>query len=304
MIAVGSLARIQWALRKVRLPVAADGLVLDVGSGGCPYPRSDVLLERYIASSSSRHRCGQRLVVDRPLVVGDALAMPFKDKSFDFIVASHVLEHVPQPQAFLSELTRVGKAGYIETPNALFERLIPYDIHCLEILSLNGRLLIHKKRAPREDSFLGGANFLRLDGPWKALFWGAPSLFHVRHFWQDSIDFEIDNPQEECDWLRDDNGTDGDGLTEQYGGNGWRARGLRVLRKYYSLRKRRPIPWQQLLACPGCRGDLLVASGYYVCHRCCTAFPAEPHPNFMAPKRWERTGTEIPAHGDAAGASP
>ena len=51
-------------LRKANLPVSMDGLVLDVGAGSCPYPRADVLLERYAAAA---HRCGGGLVADRPL---------------------------------------------------------------------------------------------------------------------------------------------------------------------------------------------------------------------------------------------
>jgi hypothetical protein len=36
--------RVRWALRKIRLPIAASDLVRDVGLGGNPFPRSDVLL--------------------------------------------------------------------------------------------------------------------------------------------------------------------------------------------------------------------------------------------------------------------
>ena len=113
--------RVRWALRKSRLPVDSDGLVLDVGSGGTPYPRSDVLLDRL---TGAEHRCGDAMMIDRHAVYGDAQCMPFKDKSFDFIVASHILEHMAEPEKFIKELQRVGKAGYIETPNAIFERLI------------------------------------------------------------------------------------------------------------------------------------------------------------------------------------
>jgi len=139
---MGELNRVRWALRKALLPVSADGLVLDVGSGGCPYPRSDVLLERH---GDAWHRCGAALVMDRPIVFGDALHMPFKNKAFDFVIASHVLEHVREPEQFLGELMRVGKAGYIETPNVLFERVIPYPIHCLEMMAVEGKLYIRKK---------------------------------------------------------------------------------------------------------------------------------------------------------------
>ena len=40
--------------------------------------------------------------------------LPFKDKEFDYVIASHVLEHVQDPSFFLYELSRIGKKGYIE----------------------------------------------------------------------------------------------------------------------------------------------------------------------------------------------
>ncbi len=90
------LRRVKWALRKVHLPVAG-GLVLDVGSGGKPYPRSDVLLDRM---TGAEHRCGAAMMIDRPAVFGDASKMPFRDQAFDFVIASHILEHMPDPAVF------------------------------------------------------------------------------------------------------------------------------------------------------------------------------------------------------------
>jgi ubiquinone/menaquinone biosynthesis C-methylase UbiE len=46
---------------------------------------------------------------------------PFSDKSFDFIVCSHLLEDVRDPISVCRELCRVGKAGYIETPSRIRE---------------------------------------------------------------------------------------------------------------------------------------------------------------------------------------
>ena len=39
--------------------------------------------------------------------------LPFKDKEFDFVIASHVAEHVDDISYFLNELSRVEKKGYI-----------------------------------------------------------------------------------------------------------------------------------------------------------------------------------------------
>lgn len=106
--------------------IGLDELVLEVGSGDLPYYRSDVLLNKYPDDPSQR--LGD-LVIDRPFVVGSAEALPFADKSFDYIIASQVLEHSLHPDKFFNELSRVGKRGYIETPSALRERLNDWPFH-------------------------------------------------------------------------------------------------------------------------------------------------------------------------------
>jgi SAM-dependent methyltransferase len=44
-------------------------------------------------------------------VVGNALALPFPDASFDRVIASEVLEHVPLDETAMAELARVLRAG-------------------------------------------------------------------------------------------------------------------------------------------------------------------------------------------------
>ena len=50
--------------------------------------------------------------------------LPFKDKEFDFVISSHVAEHVEDISYFLNELARVGKKGYIEVPTKLEDNLV------------------------------------------------------------------------------------------------------------------------------------------------------------------------------------
>ncbi len=42
------------------------------------------------------HRTNQKVEVpdDKELVIGDVLTIPFKDKEFDFLIASHIAEHI------------------------------------------------------------------------------------------------------------------------------------------------------------------------------------------------------------------
>ena len=136
------LDSIAWSLRRIYCPVKPNDLVLEVGSGNSPYFRSNVLCDAYIDTDERFHT---ELIVDRPMVISQVENLPFKNKAFDFVIASHVLEHSPFPEKFLSELQRVAKAGYIEVPDAFMERLTNYTFHRMEISNENNKLIIKKK---------------------------------------------------------------------------------------------------------------------------------------------------------------
>ena len=50
--------------------------------------------------------------------------LPFKDKEFDFVIASHVIEHVDDFELFIKELERISSKGYIELPSRLGDNLV------------------------------------------------------------------------------------------------------------------------------------------------------------------------------------
>ena len=50
--------------------------------------------------------------------------LPFEDKEFDFVIASHVMEHVEDIEFFIKELERVSYKGYIELPTKLEDNLV------------------------------------------------------------------------------------------------------------------------------------------------------------------------------------
>ena len=79
----------------------------------------------------------------------DNKILPFKDNHFDFVIASHVLEHVDDPKFFISELERVSTKGYIELPtkledNLVFENKKDHLWH-MDFDDVNSKLLISKK---------------------------------------------------------------------------------------------------------------------------------------------------------------
>ena len=75
--------------------------------------------------------------------------LPFKDKEFDFVVASHVMEHVEDVDFFIKELERVSRKGYIELPtmledNLVFENKKDHLWH-MDFDDVENKLLIFKK---------------------------------------------------------------------------------------------------------------------------------------------------------------
>ena len=49
---------------------------------------------------------------------------PFMDKEFDFVIASHVIEHVEDFEFFIKELERISSKGYIELPTRFGDNLV------------------------------------------------------------------------------------------------------------------------------------------------------------------------------------
>ncbi len=182
-----------WPLRRLYTNVDREALVLEVGSGGNPYPRSNVLLDAF---EETRERHWEPLRKDRPTVIGFAENLPFGDKSFDYVIACHVLEHSDNPAQFLSELQRVAKAGYIEVPNALFERICPYIDHKLEILNENEKLIITKKSGSVHDRWFNRSFKDDVNSAMLRLFRKNPYMFHVCFEWRDSFHFRIENPDQ------------------------------------------------------------------------------------------------------------
>ena len=50
--------------------------------------------------------------------------LPFSNKQFDFVYASHVIEHVEDLSLFINEIKRISRQGYIELPTILEDNLV------------------------------------------------------------------------------------------------------------------------------------------------------------------------------------
>jgi SAM-dependent methyltransferase len=96
--------------------------ILEIGPGHNPFKGVTHLLEMDV--NEGRERGGNVLFVpdSAKLIVGEATSLPFGSGTFDYVYASHVLEHVEQPEQACREIMRVGRAGYIETPSPFLEQ--------------------------------------------------------------------------------------------------------------------------------------------------------------------------------------
>jgi 2-polyprenyl-6-hydroxyphenyl methylase/3-demethylubiquinone-9 3-methyltransferase len=112
----GGLAALAWiaAARMRHIPAApvAGSRLLDMACGGG-------LLAPYLAGSGYRHigvdlsRTAIVLARDHGVesVRGDVLALPFRDETFDVVVAGEVLEHVADLAGAVGEACRVLRPG-------------------------------------------------------------------------------------------------------------------------------------------------------------------------------------------------
>jgi SAM-dependent methyltransferase len=137
--------------------------VLEVGPGATPHPASHLFLEkRFSEDEAVRQRGGLPSVkFDKPTVYFDGGRFPFRDKEFDYVICSQVLEHIPNLEVFVNELFRVAPRGYLEFPTIYYEYLYNFDEH-LNLLCYRGGtvLWMPKSRVPLND-FAPAQRFLR-----------------------------------------------------------------------------------------------------------------------------------------------
>jgi hypothetical protein len=112
----GEVNRFDYQKHYVKFDIQPGDQVLDIGSGGYPFPYATILTDRFLEKSPYRF---ESLVRDnKSFLLSDIHELPFRDKGFDFVYCAHVLEVVENPLRACAEIMRVGKRGFIETPTA------------------------------------------------------------------------------------------------------------------------------------------------------------------------------------------
>ncbi len=170
-----------------RLNPPKTGLVLEIGSGDNPNPRADILVDKFLFDNTER---GGNIVIDRPMVVADAHHLPFKEGVFEYAICSHILEHMDDPIQFVNELTRVSKAGYIQSPAELAERMFHWSFHRWYVNLVGDTIVLHPREA--HEPFGEFFDYLYAYNPAYYLFQRTmPHLFWVEKEWHGTLKVEV-----------------------------------------------------------------------------------------------------------------
>ena len=117
-----------------------DWNILDIGCGYSANKYANIICDVEDLSTVYKDKKFIKLI-DKKL--------PFKDKEFDFVIASHVMEHVEDVDFFISELQRIANKGYIEVPTKLEDNLVFENkndhIWQIDFDDVKNKLIINKR---------------------------------------------------------------------------------------------------------------------------------------------------------------
>ena len=162
----------------------SDWNILDIGCGYNANKFANVICDVQDLSNYYQNKKFTKLIEKK---------LPFKDKEFDFVVASHVMEHVEDVEFFIKELERVSKQGYIELPtmledNLVFENKKDHLWH-MDFDDVENKILISKK-VQYFEPILTVASIKRLNEIFRK------SLV-LELLWKDKIDYKVNKSTEE-----------------------------------------------------------------------------------------------------------
>lgn len=120
--------RLREAIESTIKPFVISGITcLDVGCGDRPYEH---LFSGGSYTGIDIKESGRILGIKRPDLFYDGKIIPFEENTFDLIISTQVLEHVPDPLGMLKEMARVCKPGggvLISVPFVYPEHEEPFD---------------------------------------------------------------------------------------------------------------------------------------------------------------------------------
>ena len=152
--------------------------IIDIGCGYTAHEKANVICD--IKDLSNFYK-------NKKFIQLDGKTLPFKNKEFDFVIASHVIEHVEDVTFFIKELERVSSKGYIELPTSLEDNLVFENkndhLWHMEFNDINQKLLITKRTQYIEP-------VITVSTAKKLAKYFKQSLI-LELFWEESIEFEL-----------------------------------------------------------------------------------------------------------------
>jgi SAM-dependent methyltransferase len=193
--------KIDYQTRFVKFDIKDGEKVLDIGSGGDPFPYATHLTDKF--PGDTHHRYQKLNTKNLPFTQADVQNLPFEDKSFDFVYCSHVLEHVEDPAKALSEISRVGKRGFIEVPDKMSD--IIFNLTRLQhfhkwYINKVGKKLIFIEYTEGELRDTGDRELFHMahsfiPNAFKRMYRKNKDLFTNFHLWEDKIEFIVYNKE-------------------------------------------------------------------------------------------------------------
>jgi ubiquinone/menaquinone biosynthesis C-methylase UbiE len=183
--------RVTYQSQFIDFEIGPGDTVLDVGCGDNPFPYATHLVD--LLPEPSKHRARELDTAGKPLVVADIHALPFPDKSFDFVYCSHLLEHVDDPITACGELMRVGKRGYIETPTGGKDALFAWvgEMHKWQVVAIGNRLCFFEYSERQRTGIRSKAWYDVISSQWfyplQEAFAESQDVFNVMFPWRDSF---------------------------------------------------------------------------------------------------------------------
>ena len=183
--------RFDYQKRYVKFDIQPGDQVLDIGSGGYPFPYATVLTDRFLEKSPYRFESFVR--DNKPFLLSDIHELPFRDKGFDFVYCAHVLEVVENPLRACAEIMRVGKRGFIETPTAGKDMLFAWarNLQKWHVVDI-GRNLCFFEYSERQLDGIGSPIWrdrIRSEwcNPFQEIFYKNQDIFNVMFTWENQF---------------------------------------------------------------------------------------------------------------------
>jgi len=191
----GEKDRFSYQSKFIDFNIKSGETVLDVGCGAYPFPMATMLVDLFINNTEHRH---ENLKTEgKPFQVADINKLPFENKSYDFVYCSHVLEHVDDPRRACSELIRVGKRGYIETPSLMTDVLFSWakGMHKWITFTIANRIIFieYNERLVQgiRNPYWGASIFSGNYHPLQDIFYKNMDIFNNSLLWENNFSYSI-----------------------------------------------------------------------------------------------------------------